>query len=174
MVAEGRPLLSRIGVGRSAVESCAREPVLSIRTTTATAIFAMDGGRGAAAPLAKPAWLRDDDVTLNVAPSYWHYRMRPHLYAIMKQAAYYREIYSESFALEHLGESFLTSFRAYNDAMDGRASGLLVAWLRKRSVTVIVHGDAGFVGALRERWPQRIDKIDRDTYRIAQPGAPNL
>jgi hypothetical protein len=170
MLGDGPSMLSRMGVGRSALDSYARDPIRSIRTTTTEAIFAMDGEKGAAAPLARPAWLRDGDVTLSIAPTYWHYRMRPHLYAIMKQAGYYREIYSESFALEQLGEAFLPSFYAYNDAMDGRVSALLLSWLRRRGVTVIVDGDAAFIAALQEQWPHEIEKIDTDTYRIADPG----
>jgi hypothetical protein len=53
--------------------------------------------------------------------------------------------------------------------MDGRASGLLVTWLRQRGVTVIVDSDAGFIEALQQAWPNKIEKLDRDTYRIAEP-----
>jgi hypothetical protein len=133
-------------------------------------VYSLDAEKGAGAPLVMPSWLHEDDRVLHL-PGFGRGTSALTLcrYQMMKRSVYHRELYSEAFALQHLGEEFVPSFLAYNDAVDGEVTPRLLAWLEQRGVTIISTLDARFVQRLDEQTPSRIVRLAAGTYRIAQP-----
>ncbi len=126
-------------------------------------IRSLDGERGARALLALPHWMRHDDVILHMSDRLVDkYRVGRYKYQVLKHSAYYRELYSEAFALQQRRSGFLPSFHAYNDAIDGRVTPRLLQWLKDRGVTVILTRKQGFIRKLQEQWPTPIQRFTLD------------
>jgi hypothetical protein len=121
--------------------------------------------------------MREGDVVIHLSNNFIDkYRIGRHKYEILRHAGYYRELYSEAFALQEIGkERFLPGFFAYNDAIDSRVTPRLVDWLQDRGVTVIMTRSAKFIRELQTRWPKPIARVGSDgfdgmrVYRLRDP-----
>jgi hypothetical protein len=117
-------------------------------------------------PPSRPGWMTETSRVLVFSAYFERY------YAIYRpQFAYYRELYSEAFALEKLGDPFLSVWRGYHQLEDGQLGTDAVTFLRSR-VTHIVLESANPVHQklaqdLSAHPELRISRIDAPTPYLA-------
>jgi hypothetical protein len=166
-------LQSRLGLARSMVDDLNTPNSRRDRTFIPQSIRSEEGEQGARAALVRPPWLRDGDAIVHLHARPFYYQLIPYKLALAKHSVYYRELYSEAFAYQHLGDEFLRRFRAYNDAVDGRISPRLLDWLREQRVTVIATRTPRFLARLAPHWEHPIELIETRMgtflYRIGEP-----
>ena len=119
--------------------------------------------------LGPPPWLsgyQPNDRILDLVGYLGIYR------SVLPQSVFYRELYSEAFAYQHLGEAFLASWRAYNDLnQHGVLSDRALKFLIDSGVTVIVLNPAKpqVEQDLVRRWPWGVQKPNLAMLRLNRP-----
>jgi hypothetical protein len=112
-----------------------------------------------------PAWLRDEDRVLCF--DYLYEYIAP----VRSRLAYYRELYSEAYAYQQLGEPFLQTFHAYNDLLEGEVTHRALSLLRRQEVSLIVLGrwNQNLENELRGRWSGPVTQVAPNILRLGRP-----
>jgi hypothetical protein len=109
-----------------------------------------------------PKWLQADDRILA-----FNRPMRQD-HKLLRNSVWYRELYSEAYAYQKLGEPFLNDWRAYNDLAAGIVDDRALQFIRDRGVTVVVFSERNRSAAdkIRAVWPNGCEEISPNVLRL--------
>ncbi len=110
----------------------------------------------------RPEWLRENDRFLDLKESVLgHFD-----FYMYRKNTWYRQLYSEAFALNKIGESFFDELKGYYDLFDGKHSCSAIRFLKNNKVTIVITENKEYFQELERRGHLDLTPIKPFVFRI--------
>ncbi len=115
--------------------------------------------------LQMPPWMLADDRFLYLDSTKVDYFD----FYLLKTSAWYSAAYTDAYALQKLGPSFMEQLTSYWDVKDGKISCATMQFLLKQRVSILITDQQEYVASLKRQDLFNIESIEPDVYRLAAP-----